>query len=178
MPVATTTLILGGIAVAKGVMDYNSSRSAAKSAEAESQYQAEVFGRNAALAEDQAEDALARGRESEMALRRKARSGAGSQRASFAAQGLDISGGSAQDVMRNDMAMSELDALTIKNNAQRESLGFRQQAEFDRRDAEMARRGGKNRANAIRKEGLGTLLTTATSIGSLDWSSTRTGGKK
>lgn len=164
MPVATSTLILGGIALAKGAYDIHQQGVAARGAQAEADYQAEVFGRNADLAEEQAKDALARGRESELALRRKARGLMGSQRAAFAGQGIDINDGSARDVMQNDQALSELDALTIRNNAQRESLGFRQQAEFDRADAELARRGGRNRANAIRKEGIGTLLTTATSV--------------
>lgn len=167
MPVATSTLILGGIAVAKGAYDIHQQQQAAKAAQAEGDYAADVYGRNADLAEEQAEDALARGRESEMALRRKSRSMTGSQRAAFAGQGIDINDGSARDVMQNDLALSELDALAIRNNAQREALGFRKQAEFDRADAEMARRGGRNRANAIRKEGIGTFLTTATSIASV-----------
>lgn len=166
MPVATTTLILGGIALAKGANDIMNQRSASKAASQEAEYAANIYGRNADLAEEQAKDALARGRESEMALRRKGRSITGAQRAGFAGQGIDVNSGSALDVTRNDTALSELDALTIRNNAQRESLGFKKQAEFDRADAEMARRGGRNRVNAIRKEGIGTLLTTATSIGS------------
>lgn len=164
MPIATSTLILGGIAAAKGAYDIHQQGVAARAANAEGEYAAEVYGRNADLAEEQARDALARGRESELALRRKSRGMLGSQRAAFAAQGLDITSGSAQDVQHSDQALSELDALAIRNNAQRESFGFKQQAEYDRRDAEMARRGGRNRASAIRKEGIGTLLTTATSI--------------
>lgn len=175
MPVATSTLIIGGLVAAQGYMQYRNQKEAAKSAEAEGEYSAEVYGRNAELSEEQAKDALARGREAELSLRRKGRSLAGSQRASFAAQGIDASSGSARDVMQNDLAMGELDALTIRNNAQREALGFRKQAEYDRRDAELARAGGGNRANAIRKEAVGTLLTTGTSLAGL-YLSGRTGG--
>lgn len=166
MAVTTTALVVGGLTAAKGYMDYRAQREAAKSAQAEGEYAAEVYGRNADLAEEQAVDALARGRESEMALRRKARGLRSSQRAGFAAQGIDINSGSARDVQENDAALSELDALTIRNNAQREAFGFRRQAQYDREDAEMARRGGVNRANAIRKESMGTLLTTTTSLAS------------
>jgi len=175
MPVATSTLIIGGLVAAQGYMQYRNQKEAAKSAQAEGEYSAEVYGRNADLAEEQAKDALARGREAEMALRRKSRGLAGSQRAAFASQGLDINSGSARDVVQNDMALGELDALTIRNNAQREALGFRKQAEFDRRDAELARAGAGNRASAIRKEATGTLLTTATSLAAT-YLSGRTGG--
>lgn len=175
MPVATSAVIIGGLVAAQGYMQYRNQKDAAKSAENEGKYQAEVYGRNADLADEQARDALARGREAEMALRRKSRGLSGSQRAGFAAQGLDINSGSASDVVQNDAALGELDALTIRNNAQRESFGFRKQAEFDRRDAQMALAGAGNRANALRKEAVGTLLTTGTSLAGT-YLSGRTGG--
>lgn len=165
MAVATSALIIGGLTAAKGYLDYRAGKDAANAAKSEAAYNAEVFGRNADLAEEQAVDALARGRASEMALRRKGRGLTASQRASFAAQGLDINSGSAMDVQQNDIALSELDALTIRNNAQREALGFRKQAAYDREDAELALKGGRARANAITKEATyGTLLTTSTSL--------------
>lgn len=164
MAVTTTALIIGGLTAAKGYMDYRSQRSAAKATEDEGRYAAEVYGRNADLAEEQAKDAVARGRESEMALRRKSRGLAGSQRANFAAQGLNTNVGSARDVVRSDQALGNLDAMTIRNNAAREAFGFNRQAQYDREDAQMALAGGKNRANAIRKEAIGTLLTTGTSL--------------
>lgn len=164
MAVTTTALIVGGLIATKGIMDYRAKKDEARIAREEGDYSAEVYGRNADLSEAQAKDALARGREAELALRRKGRSLTASQQSSFAAQGLDITSGSAQDVMQNDQALGALDALTIRNNAQREALGFRKQAEYDRQDAVMAKRGGANRANSLRKEAVGTLLTTGTQL--------------
>jgi len=109
---------------------------------------------NARLAEQQAEDALARGREAERRMRTDVRRTIGSQRARLAASGVDISAeGSAVDLFADTARLGELDALTIRNNAAREAWGYRTQAVDYRARGDLARREGTYRA-------VGTLLTT------------------
>ncbi len=109
---------------------------------------------NARLAEQQAEDALARGREAEGLQRLKTRVTIGSQRARMAASGVDISAeGSAIDLVADTARLGELDALTIRNNAAREAWGYRTQATDYRMRGDIARTEGTYGA-------IGTLLTT------------------
>lgn len=73
----------------------------------------------------QAEDAIKRGQETEVRYRGNVKKVLGRQRAALAAQGIDISSGSAMDVQTETTNIGELDALTIKNNAMREAFGYK-----------------------------------------------------
>lgn len=89
------------------------------------QQQAE-FNRQAA--ERQADDAIKRGKRDVAAMKRKTRNIIGSQRAAFAAQGIDVESGSAAEIQADTAALSAADELTIRNNSYREAFGFRSQA--------------------------------------------------
>ena len=112
---------------------------------------------NAAVSELQAKDALARGRTDEQRFRQGVRALIGSQRAGFAAQGVDVGVGSALDVQADAAFLGELDALTIRNNAQREAWGYRI-------EAENYRMGGQQARTASRWNAVGTVLGTAGSL--------------
>lgn len=160
---ALSTIALTSLAVANTASQFVEQRRSARAAEQQGDYESMLFGRNAAQADLQAEDSLIRGRQDESAARRSARSLVGSQRAAFAAQGLDLTTGSPQDVVQNDAALGELDALTIRNNAKRESMGFRTQAEGYRMQGDWARRAGRNAARSLRRQSAFTLLGGAAS---------------
>lgn len=83
---------------------------------------------NAQLAEWQAQDALQRGGVEELNLRRKARKLEGRQRAVMAAGNVDISQGSALDILDETARSTEVDAAVIRGNAQREAYGRRMEA--------------------------------------------------
>ena len=68
------------------------------------------------------------------------------------------------DVQRDTMALGELDALTIRNNAAREAWGYQTQALQDQHAAAMARTSGRNQAKALRQASLGSLLTGAADV--------------
>lgn len=121
----------------------------------------ELFGKNAALAEEQAADATARGREAELRQRFRMRQLVGAQNTAFAGQGVDISVGSPVDVKTGDQAIGEMDALTIRENAAREAMGFRKQAEIYRYQGDMALRGAHNQAAATKWQSYGTLANFA-----------------
>lgn len=98
---------------------------------------------NAAFAEEAANDAIARGGMDEDQQRLATRAAIGTQRAGFAANGVDVNSGSAADIQDDTAALGELDALTIRNNAAREAWGYRTQAQQGRLAAANARSSGQ-----------------------------------
>lgn len=103
---------------------------------------AELLAFNQQMAEAQATDAVARGKEQEAVFRQGIRGMIGSQRAGFGASGLDVGTGSAVDVQADTAYWGEIDALTIRVNASREAWGYKVTAEDYRRQAASTRRLG------------------------------------
>jgi hypothetical protein len=143
-------MMAGGTAVSvKGQLDAGKAAKAAgaagqQAAEASAQVaesQAEQLDYNALVADLQSADAVARGADEEARFRSSVKGIIGSQRAGFAAQGVDVGSGSAVDVQADAAYLGELDALSIKSNAQREAWGFSTQAEDLRLGAGVARKG-------------------------------------
>jgi hypothetical protein len=105
---------------------------------------------NARVYEGQATDAVARGKDTENRFRQQIKGLIGSQRASYAAQGIDVSDGSALDVQMDTARQGQLDALTIRTNAAREAWGFNVQAKGFRLQADNTRKLGKLQATNTR----------------------------
>ena len=99
------------------------------------EYQAKVAGNNALLEEWQASDALVRGGHSEQAQRLRTAQLKGTQRASMAARGVALDEGSPLSILQDTEYMGELDAATIRSNAEREAWGHRTQATNYRNDS-------------------------------------------
>lgn len=128
------------------------------------QYQAGKAGEklgeyNAQIGEMKAKDALERGEWNIRRLNEDTRKLIGSQRVAFAASGVDITDpdSTAANVFADTAALSELDAQTIRMNAQREAWGHRAQAENDRMAGKIAKREGQYAA-------VGTLLSTGGNV--------------
>jgi hypothetical protein len=92
----------------------------------------------------QAEDAIRRGDTEAQALEKQTQQLIGSQRAGYAAQGIDVEGGSALAMQTDTAALSAEDQLKIRNNAWREAWGYRVQAEDLVSQAEFTRLAGKS----------------------------------
>lgn len=101
------------------------------------EYQAAVNRNNAMIAEWNAQDVIRQGQQEEDDMRRKAASLKGSQRASLAARGLDISEGSALNILSDTDMMTENDAITIKNNTNKKAWAYRVQGNNDTANAEL-----------------------------------------
>lgn len=84
---------------------------------------------NAKMAKTQAEDALRRGADEELALRQRVAQTQGAQTAALAARGLDVSSGSALGLISDTEYLGEIDALTIRDNAAREAWGHNRQVQ-------------------------------------------------
>lgn len=112
---------------------------------------------NAQVATMQSEDAIARGKDAEERHRENVRRLMGSQRAAWAASGVDVNSGNAVDVVADTASMGELDALMIRHNAAREAWGFQNQAIDYRARGEIAEAEARNR-------GLQSALSTGSTL--------------
>ena len=104
---------------------------ASKTAAANSQqatYMSAVAANNKKIAEQNAQYALASGRQSAQIQDLKTSQNLGQIKTTQAANGLDVNSGSNLDVQRSTQEIGRLDTLTIMNNAIKQSGGFLAQA--------------------------------------------------
>lgn len=139
------------LTVASTLFGANAQREAGRSQRRLAEYKAQI-------ADFEAEDALERGEVGASRRRTQTKGVIGAQRAFLASQGVDINRGSAVDVQANARYLGELDAMTIINNAARESWGYRVQAEDYRMRGEIAERTGDMGALTTIAGGGGRLL--------------------
>lgn len=122
-------------------------------------YQAEVAEVNAKQSDYRAEQAGRIGAIKEEQHRAQVRQMVGSQRATLAANGVDVGSGTAAALVDETYTLGEADALTIRYNAMNEAWGFRAQAGEDRQQGQFAKYRGKVQSR-------NTYLTTAASLAS------------
>lgn len=125
-------------------------------------YQAQVSANNAKVAEWQAQDAIRRGQDAEIETRRKTAALRGNQSASLAARGLDISEGSALNILTDTDYLGEQDALTVRTNADKQAWAARVQGNNDMANSELLSM--RSNAESPLMAGAGTLLTGASSV--------------
>lgn len=116
------------------------------------EWQKQQFEFNKQIAEMQSKDAIRRGDSEARKVRKAGKQIIGSQRAALAAQGIEIDSGSALDIQGDTAYLSEMDALTIKNNAAREAWGYKMDALQSGYQGQMAQYAAQNKARS-------TLLT-------------------
>ena len=147
------TMLAAAIGAAGTVMQGMAANSAAKA-------QAQAAEQNARIAEAQGHDAIERGGDEELRLRRQAAIRRGNARAQAAASGIDADSGSMLDTRNADISETERDAAAIRYNAARERWGYQVQAQNYRNEASAARASGRN-ALFSSIIGAGTQLGTA-----------------
>lgn len=114
---------------------------------AQGDYQNQMAQTNAKFAGLQAADAISRGDQAATIQGQKTQGLLADQRAGMAAQGIDLSSGSAAEVQKDSSAMGALDALTIRNNAFREAWGYQMQGANFQAQGAFASMAGNNSAN-------------------------------
>lgn len=146
-----TTASIAMIGLGAG-MQASAYRASGKSQEALANYNAEI-------GHLRAQDAIARGEVAADKQHLLGRKVIGSQRAAFAASGVDITDpdSTAVNTFADTAAVSELDALTIRTNAAREAWGYRMQAQNDQALGKVARAEGENKA-------IGSLISAGGSV--------------
>ncbi len=118
-----TIALIAGTAATAGLQAAGQIQ-AGRAAGAQADFRAEVARTNAMVAGVRAEDALDRGGIEETRFRRQVDNLKGRQRAAFASNGILLGEGSALTVLEDTAMLGELDALTIRSNAEREATGF------------------------------------------------------
>ncbi|MBA1159337.1 virion core protein, T7 gp14 family [Microvirga mediterraneensis] len=118
-------------------------------AAASAKYNAAVNENNNVLAQRAAEDARKRGEQEAQEHNRRVSALRGKQTAAMAANGVDLTSGSPLNVTADTAQLGALDVLTIRNNTEREALGyeaqgmnFRAEANLNRMQAKSARQAG------------------------------------
>ncbi|HVJ40148.1 MAG TPA: hypothetical protein VM639_01575 [Dongiaceae bacterium] len=105
----------------------------------QAKYNAAVAHNNRIIAQQNAQDALDRGAVEEQQQRKKTQLLIGQQRSSLAAQGADLSSGSALDLVGDIAGTGELDALTIRRNATLEARQYQIQGMNFQADSQLQR---------------------------------------
>jgi len=122
----------------------------------------QIYNYDAKVADLQADDALARGRELEGQKRLQIKSTIATQRVRQAASGVDVTRGSALDVQADTAALGERDVAIIRNNAAREAWGYKVQSSDYLMRGQVARSTGK--MNAV-----GTLVSSGAKAAEMKW---------
>ncbi len=136
--------IVSAIALVAGTaLQLYGQHQAGQTAQKQAAYQKKVAENNAQVAEWQARDALERGEQAETEQRRKTRQLMGNQRSAMATNGFDVNEGVNVDLLGDTQMMGTLDALTIRQNAQREAYGHQANASNLLAQAEMEGYQGK-----------------------------------
>lgn len=116
---------------------------------AQGEFQAKEYAFNAEMAEIQASEATRIGQKEASDLLVDVGVLKGAQTAALAAQGIEISSGSAAEIQKQTSESALKDAMTIRNNAWRESFGYRVQASGYRSKSRYAKLASENEAKRI-----------------------------
>ena len=125
---------------------------------AAAEYNAKIAEMNAQLSERRAKDALERGAAEEQRKRMEVARIKGQQKVAMAANGVDLSFGSPLDTIVDTAVLGELDALTIRSNAYRESYDRRVDAVNQRAGATLNRMEAKAAKTGGYLSAMGTIL--------------------
>jgi hypothetical protein len=134
----------------------------ASSAASAAKAQAAASEQNARLAEFQSEDAIARGADNALRMRRQFSMLQGRQRASAAASGIDPDSGSMLDIQKASAKEGEYDIAANSQNAAREAWGYEVQAVNYRNQASAANASARNAWVSGGVGAVGSLLSLAT----------------
>jgi hypothetical protein len=135
-----------------------------QAAKSQADYQAAVARNNSIIAEQKAEDAIARGAIEEQQRRELTQQRISKQRASAAARGVEADSGSALALIEDEAGIGELDALTIRQNAAREASGLRYQGQQFSAEGQLLESTGKSARRASTISAGGTLLSGASKV--------------
>lgn len=155
---------MGWVAIAGMVVQGVMSAKQQQDAGAQASYQAAINQNNQIIANQKAEDAIERGELEERRHRVQLAQLSGRQRAGAASRGVLVDAGSALDITLDTAAIGELEALTIRDNAEREALGFRQMADQFGSDASFLAATGKSLGSGAALAGFSSMLTSAAPV--------------
>jgi hypothetical protein len=146
--------------MAAGVMAYGQIQQG-KAEKRRWEYQAAVSRNNQKVAEWNAQDAIDRGEIAEKQHRLKVSQIQGKQRSALAASGVEVDSGSSLDVLQDTEYFGEMDALTIRNNAQREAYKYKVNAQNQMAQSGLYSMQGRDALSASKMNATSTLVSGA-----------------
>lgn len=149
-----TFLALGLLAT--GVSAYGAIQQG-RAAQSAANYNARVAEMNAKIADKAAQDELERGARDEQRKRIEVAAIAGQQKAGMAAAGLDITYGTPLEMLVDTAYAGEMDALTIRTNANRAAYNREVQATNLRAQGQMYEFEGKSARSGSMLSAIGTI---------------------
>lgn len=161
---AISPAIMIGMTVLSTAMSVYGQMQQGRAAKAQAGYQSAVARNNQILAERAAKDAEERGKIAAARRVVDTKQLQGRQLAALAGMGQLVNTGSALDVVSDTAALGKLDELTIRNNAEREALGFRAQGMNFAAEAGLADARGRNASSQAR---LGAMTSLFQGVGSV-----------
>lgn len=138
------TIAMAAIAVGSVAASTIGSYQSAKAAKNAAQYNAAISRNNSIIAERQAKDRITQGQEEERTFRKQLSQMKGRQRSIYAGSGVVVDEGTPLDILSETAELGEIDALTIRRNAEREAYGFEQQAQGFTNQAELQSASAQN----------------------------------
>lgn len=157
--------IMMGLQGLSGIMNARG-QAAQGRAEAEAyKAQAAVNEQNAKLADVAAENARQQGMVEEERSDKQFDQLKGSQKATMAANGLDISSDTMSNLLQDTSHQKAVDATWIRREAQMKKWGFQSEKVQHLRDADQNKAAAKNAKKAGKMNAFSTLLSTAASVG-------------
>lgn len=108
-------------------VSYMASQNAAAAASNQANYNAEIAANNQKTADQEAQATLQQATVQQQQKANQEEQQIGSQKAAFAANGVDVNSGSATSVLSDTAAAGTLDQLTIQNNAAQTAVGYKNQ---------------------------------------------------
>jgi hypothetical protein len=163
-----TSLIGAGVS-AVGALSSSSAQSKA------SNYQAQVAKNNAQVASQNAETATQAGQAEATTQSLKNRAALGAATSGIAANGVDVTTGSAAQSRESQREEGQLDTMTTVNNSALQAYGYRTQSVSDLGQASLDTATGANAAAAGGTQAAGDLLSGASSVG-LSWAKLQNSG--
>lgn len=146
--------------IAAGVSGYGQMQQS-KSQQAQYRAEAKIAKQNQDIANAQAADAVKRGGEADIELRRKYASTRGKQVAAIASNGVALDEGSALSVLQDTDMFEQIDSGRVRDNARREEWGYQVQGVNYANSAAMSRAAASNVGSAAPWAVGGTLLSGA-----------------
>lgn len=148
MAAISATQLLVASSAAQGANSVVSSINAAGATKASARYQKFIADQNVKYGKMAEEDAIRRGDLDAAKIHKDKKRVIGSQRAAFAAQGIDVGEGSALDVQEDTDLIGTLDMIKTKNNAYREAFGYKIQSSQDTLSGKLAKIQGDTSARS------------------------------
>lgn len=159
-PATLATIAAVAATAGAGASAYGSYQQS-KAAKNAATYNAAISRNNAIIAERQADDRITQGKQEENTFRKQLAQLKGKQRSIYAGSGVVVDEGSPLDTLMETAELGEIDAFTIRRNAEREAYGIRNQAQNFTNQANMQQTEARN-INPFFNAGT-TLLTQGSS---------------